>query len=155
MIAHDISELLPPPAILTVESDSQTPVQVESGKELIDRVLHSTEWSSEDQPQEIVQPNRSENHLQKIINTNRDLAKENQTFKARVEKLLDEVHGYQIEGELVGSIHNMKTCLKSMVLSTYKWHMSIGSTYQVMNLCPHIYLKLAFPTVANRQQKTP
>ena len=22
-------------------------------------------------------------------------------------------------------------------------------------ICPHIYLKLAFPTVANRQQKTP
>jgi hypothetical protein len=104
LIAHDISELLPPPAVLTVESEPQTPIQVESGKELIERVLHSTEQASENQPQEVAQTKRSENRYQKIINTNRELAKENDSLKSRVEDLLDKLHGYEIEGELVGSI---------------------------------------------------
>ena len=73
------------------------------GKELIDRILTGAEQTPENQEQ-APQSARSENRFQKIINTNRDLAKENQTLKARVEKLLDEVHGYQVEGELVGSI---------------------------------------------------
>lgn len=101
--AYDMSELMPAPAVLTIETALQPEVQVESGKELIDRILTGAEPAPEDQEQ-VPQSARSENRFQKIINTNRDLAKENQTLKARVEKLLDEVHGYQVEGELVGSI---------------------------------------------------
>ena len=101
--AYDMSALMPAPAVLTIEAAPQPEVQVESGKELIDRILTGAEQAPEDQEQ-VPQSARSENRFQKIINTNRDLAKENQTLKARVEKLLDEVHGYQVEGELVGSI---------------------------------------------------
>lgn len=101
--AYDMSALMPAPAVLTVEAAPQLDVQVESGKELIDRILTGAEPVPEDQEQ-VPQSARSENRFQKIINTNRDLAKENQTLKARVEKLLDEVHSYQVEGELVGSI---------------------------------------------------
>lgn len=101
--AYDMSALMPAPAVLTIETALQPEVQVESGKELIDRILTSAEQIPENQEQ-VPQSARSENRFQKIINTNRDLAKENQTLKARVEKLLDEVHGYQVEGELVGSI---------------------------------------------------
>lgn len=101
--AYDMSALMPAPAVLTVETAPQPEVQVESGKELIDRILTDAEKAPEDQEQ-APQSARSENRFQKIINTNRDLAKENQTLKARVEKLLDKVHGYQVEGELVGSI---------------------------------------------------
>jgi hypothetical protein len=101
--AYDMSALMPAPAVLNIEATPQPEVQVESGKELIDRILSGTEQSPENQEQ-VPQSARSENRFQKIINTNRDLAKENQTLKARVEKLLDEVHGYQVEGELVGSI---------------------------------------------------
>lgn len=101
--AYDMSELMPAPVVLNVEPAPQPEVQVESGKELIDRILTGAEPAPEDQEQ-VPQSARSENRFQKIINTNRDLAKENQTLKARVEKLLDEVHGYQVEGELVGSI---------------------------------------------------
>lgn len=101
--AYDISALMPAPAVLTVEVTPQSEVQVESGKELIDRILSGTEQPPENQEQ-ATQSSRSENRFQKIINANRDLAKENQTLKAKVEKLLDEVHSYQIEGELVGSI---------------------------------------------------
>lgn len=100
---YDMSALMPAPTVLTVETTPQKDVQVESGKELIDRILTGAEQSPENQEQ-VPQSARSENRFQKIINTNRDLAKENQTLKARVEKLLDEVHGYQVEGELVGSI---------------------------------------------------
>ena len=101
--AYDMSALMPAPAVLTTETAPQPEVQLESGKELIDRILTGAEPAPEDQEQ-VPQSARSENRFQKIINTNRDLAKENQTLKARVEKLLDEVHGYQVEGELVGSI---------------------------------------------------
>lgn len=101
--AYDMSALMPAPAVLTIEATPQPEVQVESGKELIDRILTGAEPAPEDQEQ-VPQSARSENRFQKIINTNRDLAKENQALKARVEKLLDEVHGYQVEGELVGSI---------------------------------------------------
>ena len=101
--AYDMSALMPAPAVLTIEATPQLDVQVESGKELIDRILTGAEPAPDDQEQ-VPQSARSENRFQKIINTNRDLAKENQTLKARVEKLLDEVHGYQVEGELVGSI---------------------------------------------------
>lgn len=101
--AYDMSALMLAPAVLTVEATPQPEVQLESGKELIDRILTGAEQAPEDQEQ-VPQSARSENRFQKIINTNRDLAKENQTLKARVEKLLDEVHGYQVEGELVGSI---------------------------------------------------
>jgi hypothetical protein len=101
--AYDMSALMPAPAVLTVETAPHPEVGVESGKELIDRILAGTEQApklQEQAPQSV----RSENRFQKIINTNRNLVKENQTLKAKVEKLLDEVHGYQIEGELVESI---------------------------------------------------
>ena len=101
--AYDMSALMPAPAVLTIEAAPQPEVQLESGKELIDRILTGAEPAPDDQEQ-VPQSARSENRFQKIINTNRDLAKENQSLKARVEKLLDEVHGYQVEGELVGSI---------------------------------------------------
>ena len=101
--AYDMSALMPAPAVLTVEATPQSEVQVEGCKELIDRILTGAEQAPEDQEQ-TPQSARSENRFQKIINTNRDLVKENQSLRARIEKLLDEVHGYQVEGELVGSI---------------------------------------------------
>ena len=102
--ARDISELLPLPVVLTVEADPQTTIQVESGKDLIERVLGSTEEAPKEQVEETVQPNRSENRFQKMANTNRDLAKENDALKSKVEDLLDRLHSYEIEGELVGSM---------------------------------------------------
>jgi len=104
IVAQDISELLPPPVVLTVETELQTPIQVESGKELIERVLSATEEMPKEQVEEATQPNRSENRFQKMANTNRDLAKENDALKSKVEDLLDKLHSYEIEGELVGSM---------------------------------------------------
>jgi len=104
ILAQDISELLPPPVVLTVEAEPQTPIQVESGKDLIERVLSATEEAPKEQAEEATQPNRSENRFQKMANTNRDLAKENDLLKSKVEDLLDKLHSYEIEGELVGSM---------------------------------------------------
>ena len=104
IVARDISELLPPPVVLTVEAEPQTPIQVESGKDLIEIVLSATEDAPKEQVEEVTQPNRSENRFQKMANTNRDLAKENDALKSKVEDLLDKLHSYEIEGELVGSM---------------------------------------------------
>jgi hypothetical protein len=104
IVAQDISELLPPPVVLTVEAEPQTPIQVESSKDLIERVLRATEETPKEPVEEATQPNRSENRFQKMANTNRDLAKENEVLKSKVEDLLDKLHSYEIEGELVGSM---------------------------------------------------
>ncbi len=104
VIARDISELLPPPAVLTVEAEPVAPIQVESGKGLIERVLSSTEHGRQGGDEEAIQPNRSENRYQKMANTNRELSKENEELKSKVEDLLDKLHGYEIENELVDSV---------------------------------------------------
>ena len=104
IVAQDISELLAPPVVLTVETEPQISVKVESGKELIERVLSATEETPKEQLEEATQPKRSENRFQKMANTNRDLAKENDALKSKVEDLLDKLHSYEIEGELVGSM---------------------------------------------------
>ncbi|OIM98668.1 hypothetical protein A9235_07295 [Polynucleobacter sp. MWH-Tro8-2-5-gr] len=122
--ARDISELLPPPVVLTVEAEPQTPIQVESGKELIERVLSSTEEAPKEQIEETAQPNRSENRFQKMANTNRDLAKENDALKSKVEDLLDKLHSYEIEGELVGSMMDSVDRNKKE-----KWHEKPGQSY--------------------------
>ena len=121
---RDISELLPPPVVLTVEAESQAPIQVESGKELIERVLSSTEEAPKDQVEETAQPNRSENRFQKMANTNRDLVKENDVLKSKVEDLLDKLHSYEIEGELVGSMMDSVDRNKKE-----KWHEKPGQSY--------------------------
>jgi hypothetical protein len=122
--ARDISELLPPPVVLTVEAESQAPIQVESGTDLIERVLSSTEEAPKEQIEETAQPNRSENRFQKMANTNRDLVKENDALKSKVEDLLDKLHSYEIEGELVGSMMDSVDRNKKE-----KWHEKPGQSY--------------------------
>ena len=122
--ARDISELLPPPVVLTVEAESQASMQVESGKDLIERVLSSTEEAPKEKIEETAQPNRSENRFQKMANTNRDLVKENDVLKSKVEDLLDKLHSYEIEGELVGSMMDSVDRNKKE-----KWHEKPGQSY--------------------------
>jgi len=122
--ARDISELLPPPVVLTVEAESQASMQVESGKDLIERVLSATEETPKEPVEEATQPNRSENRFQKMANTNRDLAKENDALKSKVEDLLDKLHSYEIEGELVGSMMDSVDRNKKE-----KWHEKPGKSY--------------------------
>jgi hypothetical protein len=122
--ARDISELLPPPVVLTVDAEPQAPIQVESGKDLIERVLSATEEAPKEQIEETAQPNRSENRFQKMANTNRDLVKENDVLKSKVEDLLDKLHSYEIEGELVGSMMDSVDRNKKE-----KWHEKPGQSY--------------------------
>lgn len=124
IIARDISELLPPPVVLTTAVESPIVIQVESGKDLIERVLSSAEEAPREQLEEAVQPNRSENRYQKMANTNRDLAKENDALKSKVEDLLDKLHSYEIEGELVGSM--MESVERS---KKEKWSEKPGHSY--------------------------
>ncbi|MBT8555887.1 hypothetical protein G6663_01080 [Polynucleobacter paneuropaeus] len=122
--ARDISKLLPPPVVLTVDTEPQAPIQVESGKDLIERVLSATEEAPKEQIEEAAQPNRSENRFQKMANTNRDLAKENDALKSKVEDLLDKLHSYEIEGELVGNMMDSVDRNKKE-----KWHEKPGQSY--------------------------
>ena len=122
--ARDISELLPPPVVLTVDAEPQAPIQVESGKDLIERVLSATEEAPKEQIEETAQPNRSENRFQKMANTNRDLVKENDELKSKVEDLLDKLYSYEIEGELVGSMMDSVDRNKKE-----RWHDKPGQSY--------------------------
>ena len=124
IVARDISELLPPPLVLTVEAEPQAPIQIESGKELIERVLSATEEAPKEPVGEATQSNRSENRFQKMANTNRNLAKENDALKSKVEDLLDKLHSYEIEGELVGSM--MESVERS---KKEKWNEKPGHSY--------------------------
>ena len=124
IVARDISELLPPPVVLTVAAEPQAIIQVESGKDLIERVLSATEETPKEQLEEATQPNRSENRFQRMANTNRDLAKENDALKSRVEDLLDKLHSYEIEDELVGSM--MESAERS---KKEKWNEKPGHSY--------------------------
>jgi hypothetical protein len=124
IVAQDISELLPPPVVFTVEAEPQTPIQFESGKDLIERVLSATEEAAKEQVEEPTPSNRSENRFQKMANTNRDLAKENEVLKSKVEDLLDKLHSYEIEGELVGSM--MESVERS---KKEKWNEKPGRSY--------------------------
>lgn len=124
ILARDIDDLLPPPAVLTVEDEPQAPIQVESGKELIERVLKSGQEASIEAVAEEVQANRSENRYQKMANINRDLAKENDALKLKVEDLLDKLHTYEIEGELVGNMMESVDRNKKE-----KWHEKSEQSY--------------------------
>jgi hypothetical protein len=59
-----------------------------------------------------------------MANTNRDLVKENDALKSKVEDLLDKLHSYEIEGELVGSMMDSVDRNKKE-----KWHEKPGQSY--------------------------
>jgi len=109
MLARDIESLLPPPVVLTVEQLPQTSIQKESGMELLERVISNEKDLEEEigseagsaSEQAPVPSTRTESRFQKMINTNRELAKENDSLKLKVESLLDKLHGQDLENELV------------------------------------------------------
>jgi hypothetical protein len=109
--AYDLDELLPAPVELTAQALPETAVHVESGKELIDRILQTNAKAPEDE-EKLTQTSRSENRFQKIANANRELKTENETLKEKLEKLLDVVHSYEVEGELIGSLLNISKPVK-------------------------------------------
>lgn len=98
--AYDLSELLPGPVVINTQILADEPLEQESAMELMERLSQAKD------KEESLEPHspRAENRFQKIINANRELAKENAILKEKVEKLLDEVHHYKIEDELVDKI---------------------------------------------------
>jgi hypothetical protein len=115
--AYDLTELLPAPAVLTSEMQSDQPVEHESAMELMERLTKDPE--KKDDSQEAKSP-RSENRFQKIINANRELSKENEILKEKIEKLLDEVHNYKIEDELVDKITTTSEHAKKQIAKVPK-----------------------------------
>lgn len=113
--AYDLSELLPAPSVLITEVQSDQPAEQESAMELMERLSKTPE--KKDDLKEASSP-RSENRFQKIINANRELSQENEILKEKIEKLLDEVHHYKIEDELVDKIATTSEHAKKQISKT-------------------------------------
>ncbi len=110
--AHDLSELLPAPATMTVDALPQTEVQSETGEDLIQRVLNPgpTDSSPGTNPgvnteaSGVIKSKRGCERIQKVINEKRDLEKQLVDLQSMVSTLQDAVRKYEIEGKLVDNV---------------------------------------------------
>ncbi len=109
---HDLSELLPAPATITVDAPPQTEVHAETGEDLIQRVLNpGPTGSSPDADGSVIQDasgniksKRGCERVQKIINEKRDLEKQVEDLQCTVTSLQDVIRKYEIESKFVGNV---------------------------------------------------
>lgn len=110
--AHDLGELLPAPATITVDALPQTEVHAETGENLIQRVLNpGSTGSSPDADGGLIQDasgniksKRGCERVQRIINEKRDLEKQVEDLQCTVTSLQDVIRKYEIESKLVGNV---------------------------------------------------
>ncbi|QWE07896.1 hypothetical protein [Polynucleobacter ibericus] len=110
--AHDLGELLPAPAAIIVDAHSQTAAQIETGEDLIKRVLKSgptdsipdAEPSVNTESSGGIKSKRGCERIQKVINEKRDLEKQVVDLQSMVATLQDAVRKYEIESKLVGNV---------------------------------------------------
>lgn len=106
--AHDLGELLPAPAAITMEALPQADTQIETGEDLIKRVLNPGPMgSSPDTDQDHssnIKSKRGCERVQRIINEKRDLEKQVEDLQCTVTSLQDVIRKYEIESKLVGNV---------------------------------------------------
>lgn len=110
--AYDLGGLLPAPAAVTVEAYSQPPINTESAKDFINRVLNprptdSDPESGNELAKEVlgdIKSKRGCERMQKIINEKRDLEKQIEDLQVTVVSLQDVIQKYEIESKLVGNV---------------------------------------------------
>ncbi len=110
--AHDLSELLPAPATITVDALPQIEVHAETGEDLIQRVLNpGPAGSSPDADGSVIQDvsdniksKRGCERVQRIINEKRDLEKQVEDLQCTVTSLQDVIRKYEIESKFVGNV---------------------------------------------------
>jgi len=110
--AHDLSELLPAPATITVDALPQIEVHAETGEDLIQRVLNpGPTGSSPDADGSVIQDvsdniksKRGCERVQRIINEKRDLEKQVEDLQCTVTSLQDVIRKYEIESKFVGNV---------------------------------------------------
>ena len=110
--AHDLGELLPAPAAIAMETLPQADIQIETGEDLIKRVLNpGSKGSSPDadsnvnqDPSSNIKSKRGCERVQRIINQKRDLEKQVEDLQCTVTSLQDVIRKYEIESKLVGNV---------------------------------------------------
>lgn len=110
--AHDLSELLPAPATITVDALPQTEIHAETGEDLIQRVLNPGPTGSSPNADSSVIQDVSDNikskrgceRVQRIINERRDLEKQVEDLQCTVTSLQDVIRKYEIESKFVGNV---------------------------------------------------
>lgn len=109
---YDLSELLPSPTAITMETLPQTEIQAEAGEDLIKRVLNPGPSASSPGADGNVNQEASSNikskrgceRVQRIINEKRDLEKQVEDLQCTVTGLQDVIRKYEIESKLVGNV---------------------------------------------------
>ena len=106
--AQDLGELLPAPAAITMKALPQADTQIETGEDLIKRVLNpGSKGSSPDtdqDPSSNIKSKRGCERVQRIINEKRDLEKQVEDLQCTVTSLQDVIHKYEIESKLIGNV---------------------------------------------------
>lgn len=110
--AHDLGEILPAPAAITVDTLPKTEIQAETAKDLIKRVLNPeptgsspyTDSSVSQEPSSNIKSKRGCERVQRIINEKRDLEKQVEDLQCTVNSLQDVIRKYEIESKLVGNV---------------------------------------------------
>ncbi|APC06156.1 hypothetical protein AOC10_06275 [Polynucleobacter asymbioticus] len=110
--AHDLSELLPAPVAITVDTLPKTEIQAETAQELMKRTLNpGPSDSSPDAEPSVntetsggIKSKRGCERIQKVINEKRDLEKQVIDLQSMVATLQDAVRKYEIESKLVSNV---------------------------------------------------
>lgn len=110
--AHDLSEILPAPVAITVDTLPKTEFQAETAEDLIKRALNpgpsdsspDTEPSVNSESASGIKSKRGCERIQKVMNEKRDLEKQVVDLQSMVATLQDAVRKYEIEGKLVGNV---------------------------------------------------
>ncbi|MGV0981426.1 MAG: hypothetical protein ACOYB0_03595 [Polynucleobacter sp.] len=110
--AHDLSEILPAPVAITVDTLPKTEIQAETAEDLIKKVLNpGPSDSSPDAAPSVntessggIKSKRGCERIQKMINEKRDLEKQVVDLQSMVATLQDAVRKYEIEDKLVGNV---------------------------------------------------
>jgi hypothetical protein len=110
--AHDLTEILPAPVVVAVDTLPKAEIKTETAKELIERALNpQPTGSSPDvdpdvntEPPSGIKSKRGCERMQKMINEKRDLEQQVVDLQTTVATLQDAVRKYEIEGKLVGNV---------------------------------------------------
>ncbi|WP_048812107.1 hypothetical protein [Polynucleobacter asymbioticus] len=110
--AHDLGEILPAPVAITVDTLPKTEIQIETGEDLIKRVLNpgptglspGVDGSVNQEASSNIKSKRGCERVQRIINEKRDLEKQVEDLQCTVTSLQDVIRKYEIESKFVGNV---------------------------------------------------
>ena len=119
-LVHDLSELLPAPVTLTVDTLPQPGMQIETTQEFINRMINlgsgdaSPDVDGEEKQAVLgnIKSKRGRERIQKIISEKRDLEKQVEELQVTVVSLQEALRKFEIESNLVGNVMNLSNAKK-------------------------------------------